>query len=229
MRYSEKSQNKTSTTVVIGVDSWKAMLLCLRALFVHILPCALLIIFTTCLFKTVNEADRKRSINQMPCRKVQSTSGCLSSNRLMHATTRMLLVVIAIFLLIEIPVALIFIMHLLVVFYRLLDMSDYKTVNNLLIIRNFLIILTYPLNFAIYFGMSSSFKLQFRQLFSRQVLYITSPADGAGWRPRFSVQLIDIHKLRRPSRLMRKMTQSYGQKRMSATALDAAAMTDEYL
>ncbi|EYB99834.1 hypothetical protein Y032_0119g794 [Ancylostoma ceylanicum] len=214
---------------VVGVDSWKAMLLCLRALFVHILPCALLIIFTTCLFKTVNEADRKRSINQMPCRKVQSTSGCLSSNRLMHATTRMLLVVIAIFLLIEIPVALIFIMHLLVVFYRLLDMSDYKTVNNLLIIRNFLIILTYPLNFAIYFGMSSSFKLQFRQLFSRQVLYITSPADGAGWRPRFSVQLIDIHKLRRPSRLMRKMTQSYGQKRMSATALDAAAMTDEYL
>ncbi|KAK6033256.1 hypothetical protein OSTOST_00554, partial [Ostertagia ostertagi] len=125
----------------------------------------------------------------------------------MHATTRMLLVVIAIFLLIEIPVALIFIMHLLVVFYRLLDMSDYKTVNNLLIVRNFLIILTYPLNFAIYFGMSSSFKLQFRQLFSRQVLYVASPAEGAGWRPRFSVQLIDIHKLRRPSRLARKVTQ----------------------
>ncbi|KAK6765882.1 hypothetical protein RB195_025666 [Necator americanus] len=214
---------------VVGVDSWKAMLLCLRAVFVHILPCALLIIFTACLFKTVNEADRKRSVHQILCRKAQTTSGCLSSNRLMHATTRMLLVVIAIFLLIEIPVALIFIMHLLVVFYRLLDMNDYKTVNNLLIIRNFLIILTYPLNFAIYFGMSSSFKLQFRQLFSRQALYITSPADGAGWRPRFSVQLIDIHKLRRPSRLMRKMTQNYGQKRMSATALDAAAMTDEYL
>lgn len=213
---------------VIGVDSWKAMILCLRALFVHILPCVLLIIFTTCLFKTVNEADRKRSINQLPSRK-QGTSGCLTSNRLMHATTRMLLVVIAIFLLIEIPVALIFIMHLLVVFYRLLDMSDYKTVNNLLIIRNFLIILTYPLNFAIYFGMSSSFKLQFRQLFSRQVLYVASPAEGAGWRPRFSVQLIDIHKLRRPSRLVRKMTQQYNHKRISTTALDAAAMTDEYL
>ncbi|VDO29628.1 unnamed protein product [Haemonchus placei] len=192
---------------VIGVDSWKALILCLRALLVHILPCVLLIIFTTCLFKTVNEADRKRSIHQMPSRKVQGSSGCLSSNRLMHATTRMLLVVIAIFLLIEIPVALIFIMHLLAVFYRLLDMSDYKTVNNLLIIRNFLIILTYPLNFAIYFGMSSSFKLQFRQLFSRQVLYVASPAEGAGWRPRFSVQLIDIHKLRRPSRLARKVTQ----------------------
>uniref|UniRef100_A0A0K0D1U2 G_PROTEIN_RECEP_F1_2 domain-containing protein n=1 Tax=Angiostrongylus cantonensis TaxID=6313 RepID=A0A0K0D1U2_ANGCA len=65
----------------------------------------------------------------------QQISGCLTSNRLMHATTRMLLVVIAIFLLIEIPVALIFIMHLLVVFYRLLDMSDYKTINNLLIVR----------------------------------------------------------------------------------------------
>ncbi|KAJ1369481.1 hypothetical protein KIN20_030955 [Parelaphostrongylus tenuis] len=213
---------------LIGVDSWKAIHLCLRAVFVHIVPCVLLIIFTTCLFKTVNEADRKRSVRQMPKRKLQM-SGCLASNRLMHATTRMLLVVIAIFLLIEIPVALIFIMHLLVVLYRLLDMSDYKTINNLLIVRNFLIILTYPLNFAIYFGMSSSFKLQFRQLFSRQVLYITSPADGAGWRPRFSVQLIDIHKLRRPSQLMRKMTHQYTQKRMSTAATEVTAMADEYL
>ncbi|VDM53193.1 unnamed protein product [Angiostrongylus costaricensis] len=192
----------------------------------------------------------------------QQMSGCLTSNRLMHATTRMLLVVIAIFLLIEIPVALIFIMHLLVVFYRLLDLSDYKTINNLLIVRfglfcsteylrlltkdqaiadfkllllisicfrNFLIILTYPLNFAIYFGMSSSFKLQFRQLFSRQVLYIASPADGTGWRPRFSVQLIDIHKLRRPSQLVRKTTHQYTQKRMSAAATEVTAMADEYL
>uniref|UniRef100_A0A1I7WGR9 G_PROTEIN_RECEP_F1_2 domain-containing protein n=1 Tax=Heterorhabditis bacteriophora TaxID=37862 RepID=A0A1I7WGR9_HETBA len=145
---------------VIGVDSWKAGLLCTRALFVHILPCALLIIFTACLFKTVNEADRKRSVHQMLSRKQTIGSRCLSSNRRMHATTRMLVVVIGIFLLIEIPVALIFILHLLVVFYGLLDMSDYETINNLLIIRNFLIILTYPLNFAIYFGMSSSFKLQ---------------------------------------------------------------------
>lgn len=53
----------------------------------------------------------------------------------MHATTKMLLVVIAIFLLIEIPVALIFLMHFLVVVYRLLQMSDYTAINNLIIIR----------------------------------------------------------------------------------------------
>ncbi|KAK6033255.1 7 transmembrane receptor [Ostertagia ostertagi] len=63
---------------VIGVDSWKALILCLRALLVHILPCVLLIIFTTCLFKTVNEADRKRSVHQLSGRKMVSRSGCRS-------------------------------------------------------------------------------------------------------------------------------------------------------
>ncbi|CAD6185570.1 unnamed protein product [Caenorhabditis auriculariae] len=71
---------------------------------------------------------------------------------------------------------------------------------------NFLIILTYPLNFAIYFGMSSSFKLQFRQLFSKQILYIASPNldECSPGRPRFSIQLVDINKLRRTSRMLRK-------------------------
>ncbi|PAV61410.1 hypothetical protein WR25_05146 [Diploscapter pachys] len=54
---------------VIGVDSWKAGLLCARAFLVHIAPCILLIIFTAALFKTVNEADRKRSVHQISMRK----------------------------------------------------------------------------------------------------------------------------------------------------------------
>lgn len=53
----------------VGVNNWKAGLLVSKAVFVHILPCVLLIIFTAGLFKTVDRADRKRSVHQMPCRK----------------------------------------------------------------------------------------------------------------------------------------------------------------
>uniref|UniRef100_A0A0M3HP80 G-protein coupled receptors family 1 profile domain-containing protein n=1 Tax=Ascaris lumbricoides TaxID=6252 RepID=A0A0M3HP80_ASCLU len=117
----------------------------------------------------------------------------------------MLIVVIAIFLLIEIPVALIFLLHFVVVVYGLMPLSMYQPINNLIIIRytfnfrNFLIILTYPLNFAIYFGMSSSFQLQFRQLFTKKILYVAAPQSQTSRPPRFSVQLIDIHRIRSPS------------------------------
>ncbi|KHN74787.1 hypothetical protein Tcan_01984 [Toxocara canis] len=120
----------------------------------------------------------------------------------MHATTKMLVVVIAIFLIIEIPVALVFLLHFVVVVYGLMPLSMYQPINNLIIIRNFMIILTYPLNFAIYFGMSSSFQLQFRQLFSKKILYVAAPQSQTPRRPRFSVQLIDIHKIRRPSSIV---------------------------
>ncbi|CAJ0946922.1 unnamed protein product, partial [Mesorhabditis belari] len=213
----------------IPLDTFKAVVLCGRALFVHIVPCLLLILFTGCLFRTINEADRKRSVHAISLKKPAKTS-CVSSNRLMAATTRMLLVVIAIFLLIEIPVALIFVFHFLVVYYRVITAADYNIVNTLLIMRNFLIILTYPLNFAIYFGMSSSFKLQFRQMFTRKVLYVASPNTGPGWRPRFSVQLIDIHKIRRPSQFLfpRKSVNESGQP-LNNNHLDIPTNLDAFL
>ncbi|CAJ0564966.1 unnamed protein product, partial [Mesorhabditis spiculigera] len=208
----------------IQLDTFKATVLCGRALLVHIVPCLLLILFTGCLFRTINEADRKRSVHAISLKK--PTTSCVSSTRLMAATTRMLLVVIAIFLLIEIPVALIFVFHFLSVYYQMIDKEDYGYVNTLLILRNFLIILTYPLNFAIYFGMSSSFKLQFRQLFTKKVLYVASPNTSPGWRPRFSVQLIDIHKIRRPSSLFfpRKSVNGGSAQHLQGNHLEVPAM-----
>ncbi|VDK45416.1 unnamed protein product [Anisakis simplex] len=198
----------------IGANAFYSVIHCYRAVFVHILPCALLILFTGKLFRTINKADRKRSYQSFPSRKsayhttsmLANSASFPSSSRLMQSTTKMLVVVIAIFLLIEIPVALIFLLHFVVVVYGLMPRSMYQPINNLIIIRNFMIILTYPFNFAIYFGMSSSFQLQFRQLFTRKILYVAAPQSqlaagttSVNHQPRFSIPLIDIRKFRRPS------------------------------
>ncbi|PAV73897.1 hypothetical protein WR25_16078 [Diploscapter pachys] len=85
--------------------------------------------------------------------------------------TRMLIVVIILFLMTEIPAALIFILHVLAVSTGFQPI-EYSVLNVLLIIRNVLIVVSYPFRFAIYCGMSQQFRDVVRQMFIGKIMLV---------------------------------------------------------
>uniref|UniRef100_A0AC35U5U5 G_PROTEIN_RECEP_F1_2 domain-containing protein n=1 Tax=Rhabditophanes sp. KR3021 TaxID=114890 RepID=A0AC35U5U5_9BILA len=201
---------------VIGILKYDTAAFFLRVFFVHIIPCILVTIFTAKLFVTIKKADRKRSTSMPTAMKKLSTysqaSGNLSNallvnfpntrgqTKLLHSTTKMLLVVIGIFLIIESPVAILYVSNILIVLIQI-DNNDFlKHVSSFMIIRNFLIVLTYPFNFAIYFWMSAQFKAQFKAQFQHmfglqnEPFIQTTNTENTGCFSKFPIQLVSIHK-----------------------------------
>lgn len=117
-----------------------------------------------------------------------------------HSTTRMLVVVIIIFLLIEIPAAAIYILHIYLVTQNVQN-ADYHSINIALIFRNVMIPLSYPINFAVYCGMSRQFRLTVLQLFTRETLYFTRPPQGLNRAARYSVIMLHPTNGHQPSPL----------------------------
>jgi hypothetical protein len=77
----------------------------------------------------------------------------------------MLIVVVSCFLVVEIPLAVLTVLH---IFDASLELRvlDYDVINVLILFTNFFISLSYPINFAIYCGMSrqaSFFNLSFHE------------------------------------------------------------------
>uniref|UniRef100_A0A0N4Z9L4 G_PROTEIN_RECEP_F1_2 domain-containing protein n=1 Tax=Parastrongyloides trichosuri TaxID=131310 RepID=A0A0N4Z9L4_PARTI len=165
---------------VMGVGNFMILSISARVIFVHVMPCIVIIIFTAKLFWAISKQEKKRSICMPTALKKLSTysqsanqntallmtlQNKNNNSRLMQTSTRLLIVVISIFLIIEVPLAFIFMLHVIIVVYQVKADPFWNYINCLLIIRNFLIIFTYPINFAIYFGMSSSFKQIFKETF----------------------------------------------------------------
>lgn len=67
------------------------------------------------------------------------------------------------FLLVEIPLAVVTILH--IISSSVKEILNYTIVNTLILFTNFFIIISYPINFAIYCGMSRQFRETFRELF----------------------------------------------------------------
>ncbi|CEF59966.1 G-protein coupled receptor [Strongyloides ratti] len=169
---------------MMGIGNFMILSISSRVILVHVMPCIIIIIFTAKLFWTINKQEKKRSACMPTAYKKLSTySQSRNQNnallmtlqnknnnnyRLMQTSTRLLVVVITIFMIIEIPLAFIFMLHVIIVVYQVEIDPFWSYINCLLIIRNFLIIFTYPINFAIYFGMSSSFKEIFKERYFRR-------------------------------------------------------------
>ncbi|KAG8178012.1 hypothetical protein JTE90_011644 [Oedothorax gibbosus] len=130
-----------------------------RILFVHIMPCLALVIFNLLLFSALRKAQQKRDKlfkenRKSECKKLRDS----------NCTTLMLIVVVTVFLVVEIPMAVTTLLH---VMQNALEVSiaDYDALNTTILFINFLIMLSYPVNFAIYCGMSRQFRETFRDLF----------------------------------------------------------------
>ncbi|CAB3410113.1 unnamed protein product [Caenorhabditis bovis] len=188
---------KTALVQTIGENIYYNLTFSAQTIFVHLIPCILLVIFTWKLVAAIRLADRRHATllakypsnsNRSTRRKFsEMTSSSDNENRLVRLfrqrdsisepkrahglkqNTRMLVVVILLFLITEIPAALIFMVHVISVSLRL-SIVDYQLLNILLIVRNVLIVVSYPFRFAIYCGMSQQFRDVVKQMFTGKML-----------------------------------------------------------
>ena len=130
-----------------------------RIIFVHIGPCAALVVFNVLLFIALRKAEDNRiklfnNTQSSENRKVRDS----------NSTTIMLIVVVSVFLVVEIPLAVCTLLH---VMRNALDIEivSYNVLNTTIVFANFFIILSYPVNFAIYCGMSRLFRETFKGMF----------------------------------------------------------------
>merc|ERR1719220_1181271 len=82
----------------------------------------------------------------------------------------MLIVVIAVFLAVELPLSTMAALHTISSSMGE-DFLDYNLVSNIILFINVIICLSYPLNFAIYCGMSRQFRKTFRSVFLSPALH----------------------------------------------------------
>lgn len=82
-----------------------------------------------------------------------------------YKTTLMLVVVVTVFLLVEVPVALVTIAHVVINAFDIFKEVEVGVVLNYIkLFTNFLIIISYPFNFTIYCSMSQKFRETFKDL-----------------------------------------------------------------
>ncbi|XP_064650548.1 sex peptide receptor-like [Lineus longissimus] len=132
-----------------------------RIVFIHIFPCISLVILNALLIKTMKEAKKRRAQllrqnKKNECKKLKDSS----------CTTMMMVAVVGVFLTVEIPAG-IFILFYAVV-NTVVSIADFKVLFPIItLILNFFILLSYPVNFFIYCGMSRQFRETFKRLFLR--------------------------------------------------------------
>jgi len=158
-----------------------------RVLFVQVFPCVSLVILNILLFSAMRKAEQRRrrltvnktnnnfrkagaarpSRNNTIARRMSIFGFSKESKDRRHRdannTTMMLIVVIAVFLAVELPLSCITALH--TISSSVVEFLDYRLVGNIILFINVIICLSYPVNFAIYCGMSRQFRTTFRSLF----------------------------------------------------------------
>lgn len=157
----------------LSMDAYFITYFVFRVLFVHLIPCTSLVVLNVLLFRAMRTAQ----LNRQKLFKENRKSEC-KRLRDSNCTTLMLIVVVTVFLLVEIPVAVVTILH--IISSTLVEILDYHIANILILVTNFFIIVSYPINFAIYCGMSRQFRETFKELFIRGA--VTSRKNGGSSR-----------------------------------------------
>lgn len=83
-----------------------------------------------------------------------------------NCTTLMLIVVVTVFLIVEIPLAVISGLH--IISSAIIEFLDYRVANLFILFANFFLMVSYPINFGIYCGMSRQFRETFKEIFIRR-------------------------------------------------------------
>lgn len=157
----------------LSLDAYFITYFGFRVLFVHLIPCTSLVVLNVLLFRAMRAAQ----INRQKLFKENRKSEC-KRLRDSNCTTLMLIVVVTVFLMVEIPVAVVTILH--IISSTMVEILDYSIANVLILVTNFFIIVSYPINFAIYCGMSRQFRETFKELFIRGA--VTSRKNGGSSR-----------------------------------------------
>ncbi|KHJ95870.1 7 transmembrane receptor [Oesophagostomum dentatum] len=148
-------RSQTWLPKAIGLDLFYNLTFCAQTVFVHLIPCAMLVVFTWKLVRAIQIADKRhasllskstrRRFSEAPssdslglernCTRLKRESVSEPKRAQgLKQNTRMLIVVIVLFLVTEIPAALIFIIHVLSVSLKSY-VINYQLLNVLLIVR----------------------------------------------------------------------------------------------
>ena len=146
----------------VGEDYYFTFYFMFRVIFVHLLPCIMLILLNILLFRAMRLAQQKRQKLFDKCYKKSKRANDK------NCTTLMLIIVVSVFLIVEIPLAIITALH--VISSLFINFLDYRIANLCILFANFFLILSYPVNFALYCGMSRQFRETFKEIFWRKSL-----------------------------------------------------------
>ncbi|XP_062573259.1 sex peptide receptor-like [Saccostrea cucullata] len=165
---SKRSPNKTITTCLFpyrpfvqeDLDLYFNLIFGFRVIFIHFIPCSLLLILNALLIRTMRQAQLRRRLLLRQNKKNESKKLADS-----NCTTLMLVAVLGLFLLVELPLGVIMILFSI---QNTLDIHISETSNFLLMtaVSNTAILVSYPLNFLIYCAMSRQFRETFKRIFT---------------------------------------------------------------
>ncbi|XP_076065701.1 G protein-coupled sex peptide receptor [Oratosquilla oratoria] len=158
--------------IIEYLDLYFSLYFGFRVIFVHLGPCASLVVLNVLLFRAMRRAQLKR-VKLLQENKKNESKKLFETN----CTTLMLIVIVTVFLVTEIPLAVITLVHIITSSGLAVIVTDYAFMKKLIIMSNSFIIFTYPVNFAIYCGMSRQFRETFRDLFVRGG--VISKRDGS--------------------------------------------------
>nr|QBC65446.1 SP receptor [Aedes aegypti] len=172
----EVCHTETSSWVhdYVGEDVYYTFYFSFRILFVHLIPCGSLVALNVLLFKAMRQAQQKRerlfkdTAKKRECKRVRDS----------NCTTLMLIVVVTVFLIVEIPLAVITALH--IISSLIYEFLDYYIANLFILFANFFLIVSYPINFAIYCGMSRQFRETFKEIFVKSSKQIPSGKKDCG-------------------------------------------------
>ena len=130
-----------------------------RIIFIHLVPCTSLVVLNGLLIHAMRKAQVRRMLLLKQNKKSESRK-LKESN----CTTLMLVAVVGLFLLVEFPLGIIMTLYVTDNTFDLVLFTEevYAIMTSF---SNFFILLSYPLNFFIYCGMSRQFRETFKRLF----------------------------------------------------------------
>jgi len=133
-----------------------------RVTFIHLVPCTALVVLNVLLVDAMHRAQVRRE--QLLKQNRRSESRRLAES---NCTTLMLVAVVGLFLLVEFPLAILLIFLIIENSFdiQIFETGPSKDVAGMFV--NFFILLSYPLNFFIYCGMSRQFRKTFSSMFCR--------------------------------------------------------------
>jgi hypothetical protein len=141
------------------MDMYQNIYFWFRIIFIHLVPCISLVVLNGLLISAMRKAQIRRM--QLLKQNKKSESRKLKES---NCTTLMLVAVVGLFLLVEFPLGIIMTLYVTDNTFALELFSEhvYSIMTSM---SNFFILLSYPLNFFIYCGMSRQFRETFKRLF----------------------------------------------------------------
>jgi hypothetical protein len=157
----------------INLDAYFLFYFCFRVIFVHVVPCVLLVVLNVLLCRAMREAQlrREKLLRQNPrneCKRLRDS----------NYKTFMLIIVVSVFLGVEIPLAVVTVLH--IISSSVTEILDYYTAKVIVLFSNFFIVASHPINFAIYCSMSQDFRDTFKKLLKRGT--VTARTKGGNSR-----------------------------------------------